>query len=112
APCTTANGCFTKINEQGKTSPLPAANASWSGEISLDLDMVSAMCPDCKILLVEANSASLADLGAAVNAAASLGAVAISNSYGGSEYSGDTASATEWYAHPGVLVTASTGDSG
>lgn len=112
APCTTANGCFAKVNEQGSASPLPPASAAWSGEISLDLDVVSAMCPDCKILLVEASTPALSDMGAAVDMAASLGAVAISNSYGGSESSGDGAWTTAYYGHPGVLVTASTGDDG
>ena len=79
---------------------------------SLDLDMVSAMCPDCKILLVEAASASITDLGAAVNAAANAGAAAISNSYGGGEYSMETVVTSSYFNHPGVLVTASTGDSG
>src|SRR5512143_2418333 len=51
--CTTANGCFTKVNDQGQPSPLPAPNAQWEGETMLDLDAVSAICPNCKILLVE-----------------------------------------------------------
>jgi subtilase family serine protease len=104
--CTTANGCFRKVNQTG-SSRAPRANASWAQEISLDLDMVSAACPDCKILLVEANSASFADLGTAVNTAARLGAVAISNSYGGSDQA--TLSA---YDHPNIAITASTGDGG
>ena len=54
--CTTANGCFKKVNQNGATSPLPAANAGWSSEIMLDLEMVSAICPNCHILLVEASS--------------------------------------------------------
>src|SRR6267142_5666923 len=85
-PCTTANGCFKKVNQSGATSPLPTPDVGWAQEISLDLDMVSAACPQCKILLVEANSTSITDLGAAVNTAAAMGAVAISNSYGGPEF--------------------------
>jgi hypothetical protein len=110
--CTTANGCFKKINQNGGTSPLPAGDYGWAEEISLDLDMVSAACPDCHILLVEANSASIADLGAGVNrAAATPGVVAISNSYGSSEDSSVT-SADQYYNHPGIAITASSGDSG
>ncbi len=105
------SGCFTKVNQSGGTV-LPAANASWGQEIALDLDMVTAACPNCKILLVEANSSSLTDLGTAVNTAARLGANAISNSYGGSESSSDTAYDTSYYNHPGVAITASSGDSG
>ena len=56
--CTTANGCFRKVNQSGQSSPLPAADSGWSGEISLDIDMVSAICPSCHILLVEASSNS------------------------------------------------------
>lgn len=110
APCTTANGCFRKVNQTGGSTP-PAANASWAQEISLDLDMVSAICPNCHILLVESNSAGFADLGAAVNEAASLGANAISNSYGGTEFSTETAYDT-YYNHPGHAITVSSGDSG
>ncbi len=110
-PCTTANGCFRKVNQNGGTS-YPRANTGWAEEISLDLDMVSAICPACHILLVEATSNSLANLGAAVNEAASLGAVAISNSYGGGEYSSETGDEQTYYNHPGIAVTASSGDNG
>src|SRR5262249_49819932 len=109
--CSSASGCFRKVNQSGQASPLPAANASWSQEISLDLDMASAMCPNCRILLVEASSASYADLGPAENTAASLGATAISNSYGGGEISSES-SFDGYYNHPGIAVTASSGDSG
>jgi len=109
APCAVGT-CFRQVDEHGGTS-YPASNAGWGEEISLDLDMVSAVCPNCNILLVEAASASYADLGTAVNTAASLGANAISNSYGGSEFNGETAYDT-YYNHPGVAVTVSSGDSG
>jgi subtilase family serine protease len=108
--CTTANGCFSKVDQKGGTR-YPRANASWAQEISLDLDMVSAACPACHILLVEATSATIANLGAAVNTAARLGATAISNSYGGTEFSGETSYET-YYHHPGVAITVSSGDAG
>jgi subtilase family serine protease len=104
--CSTANGCFRKVNQSGGSS-LPKTDAGWATEISLDLDMVSAACPSCRILLVEASSSSFANLGAAVNYAATQGVAAISNSYGGSDASQLTA-----YDHPGIAITASTGDSG
>jgi subtilase family serine protease len=88
----------------------PRDNTGWSQESALDLDMASAMCPNCRIILVEADSASYSSLAAAVNMAASLGAKVISNSYGGGE-SGSSGYASA-YAHPGVAVTASAGDSG
>jgi subtilase family serine protease len=110
-PCTTANGCFLKVNQSGGKK-YPRANGGWSQEISLDLDMVSATCPNCKIVLVEASTASLTNLGAAVNEAAALGATEISNSYGGSESSYDTSYDSSYYNHPGVAITASSGDNG
>ena len=108
--CTTANGCFRKVNQTGGTT-YPAANSSWSQEISLDLDMVSAVCPNCHILLVEATNTGFANLGTAVNTAASLGAQAISNSYGGTDTSSDSPY-DSYYNHPGHAVTVSTGDYG
>jgi len=110
-PCTTANGCFKKINQNGGSLP-PRANAGWAEEISLDLDMVSAICPNCHILLVEASSNSFANLAAAVDRAANTpGVVAISNSYGGSEY-GSEVTDQQHYNHPGIAVTVSSGDGG
>jgi subtilase family serine protease len=108
--CTTANGCFKKVDQNGGTN-YPLANSSWAEEISLDLDMVSAICPNCNILLVEASSASFTNLGTAVDTAVNLGANVISNSYAGSEFSGETAYAS-YYDHPGTVITASAGDYG
>jgi subtilase family serine protease len=112
--CTTANGCFKKVNENGDASPLPPTEPpgdDWATEESLDMDMVSAACPLCHIDLVEANSDSFDDLGTAVDAAVTLGAQYVSNSYGGSDFSGE-ASLDVYYNHPGVAVTASAGDDG
>ncbi|HEV2346712.1 MAG TPA: S53 family peptidase [Actinocrinis sp.] len=110
--CTVANGCFKKVNEQGSTSPLPSTDYGWAEEESLDVDMVSAICPDCHILLVEASSATTTDLAAAENAAAAApGVVSVSNSWGGAESSSQT-SADSAFNHPGVAITASAGDSG
>ncbi len=110
--CTTANGCFKQVNENGATSPLPSTDYGWGLEISLDLDMVSATCPSCHILLVEASSANNADLYKAEDtAAATSGVVAISNSYGGSEASSETADDAH-FNHPGIAITASSGDNG
>jgi subtilase family serine protease len=112
SPCTTANGCFRKVNQSGGTK-YPRANAGWAEEISLDIDMVSATCPGCHILLVEASNSSLANLGAAVNYAASQpGVAAISNSYGGGEYSTEASDAGRYYTHPGIAITVSSGDNG
>ena len=110
--CTTANGCFKKVNQNGAASPLPVANRGWSSEIMLDMEMVSAICPNCHILLVEASSPSTANLGTAVNTAVAQGAVAVSNSYGGSESSSETSADNSYYKHAGVAIVASSGDSG
>jgi subtilase family serine protease len=109
--CTTANGCFRKVNQNGQTSPLPSSDTGWAGEISLDVDMVSAVCPNCHILLIEANSNSDADLYAAVDRAVTMGAKYVSNSWGGAEYSGQTTDDSH-FNHPGVAITVSSGDSG
>jgi subtilase family serine protease len=109
--CTTANGCFRKVDQNGGTN-YPGADSSWAGEIALDVDMVSAICTNCNILLVEANSASLGDLGTAVNTAVSLGANEVSNSYGGGQSSNDPSACSTYYDHPNVAITASTGDGG
>ena len=106
--CTVANGCFRQLNETGGTK-LPSNNASWSQEISLDLDTVSAICPGCHIDLVEGTTSGFSDLSTAENTAAGLGVVAISNSYGGSEFSGETADDTA-YHHAGIAITVSAGD--
>ncbi len=109
AACTTANGCFRKVNQTGGTT-YPATDAGWSLEIALDVETAREICQNCTILLVEANSSSLADLGAAENEAVALGANVISNSWGAGEYSGETSDETRYFKHPGVVITASSGD--
>ncbi|HZU63378.1 MAG TPA: S53 family peptidase [Novosphingobium sp.] len=108
--CTTANGCFIKLNQAGVAGSYPAGNVGWQQETALDLDIVSAMCPNCKIMLVEATTASFANLAAAVNTAVAKGAKVVSNSYGGSETGSSSYAAA--YNHPGIAITVSAGDSG
>jgi subtilase family serine protease len=107
--CITANGCFRKIDQNGGTS-YPRKNAGWALEISLDLDMASAICPACHILLVEAKTNSFANLGAAENQAVAQHANVISNSWGGSDASDSTYGA--YFNHPGTAITVSSGDGG
>ncbi|HEY0987760.1 MAG TPA: S53 family peptidase [Kofleriaceae bacterium] len=107
--CTSASGCFRMVNQTGGTT-FPALNVGWAKEAALDLDMASAMCPGCKLLLVEANAATFADLAAAVNTAVSLGAHVVNNSYGGGE--SGTTTLESAYNHAGVAIIASSGDSG
>jgi subtilase family serine protease len=108
--CTTANGCLRIIDQNGGSS-LPRMDIGWAQEQALDVQAVSAACPDCKIVMVQAKTPSFANLGAAVNTAAKqAGVVAISNSYGGSDAPDSTYG--KYYNHPGIAVTASTGDDG
>jgi N-acetylneuraminic acid mutarotase len=109
--CTTANGCFTKLDQDGGHN-FPAEDANWSLETALDLDAVSSACPDCRILLVEADSAGLDDLGQAVDTAAALDPAAISNSYGVPGEVSGAAAYDHYYDHPGIAVTVSSGDFG
>jgi subtilase family serine protease len=108
--CTTANLCFKKVDQNGGTR-YPAPNSGWALEIALDVETVHGICPGCKILLVEASSNSFADLGAAENEAVALGANVVSNSWGGSEGSGET-SLDSYFNHPGRVITFSSGDNG
>jgi subtilase family serine protease len=109
-PCTTATGCFRKVDETGGTI-YPAPSPDWGLEISLDLDMVSATCPNCHIVLVEATTNLNSDMYAAEDEAARLGANEISDSWGGNESSAETASDVH-FNHPGSVITASSGDNG
>jgi subtilase family serine protease len=108
--CTTANGCFKKVNQRGVQGSYPTTNTGWSQETALDLDMASAMCPGCTLLLVEADSATFQNLATAVNTAAAMGAHAISNSYGGGE--SGSSSFEPFYNYAGIAVTVSSGDGG
>ena len=110
--CTTANRCFRKVDENGGTH-YPGPNKGWAQEISVDLDMVSAACPGCHILLVEATSAANNNLGASVNTAVSLGATEVSNSYVDGEKQINVAQFDSmYYHHPGVPLIAGSGDYG
>jgi subtilase family serine protease len=113
-PCTSGgtNPCFTKVNQNGVAGSYPVADTGWAEEIALDLDMVSSACPSCHILLVEASSNSFTNLMAGVDtAAARADVVAISNSYGANEFSGETTYDSH-FNHPGKAITVSSGDSG
>ncbi len=109
--CTTANGCFKKVNQAGGTS-YPQTNAGWALEISLDVEITHAICPNCKILLVEATSNSFANLIAAEDYARTHANI-VSNSWGGGEFSSETTSSYDGhFNHVGIPITFSTGDGG
>ncbi|PWU24967.1 MAG: peptidase S8 [Candidatus Rokuibacteriota bacterium] len=107
--CTIANGCFKKVNQTGGTS-YPRSNGGWALEISLDVQIAHATCPNCKILLVEASSNSFANLLAAEDYATGHATV-VSNSWGGGESSSETGYDSH-FNRPGIPITVSSGDSG
>ncbi len=102
----TAN--FTKYNQNGQQSNYPTGNTGWGVEIDLDVEMVSAVCPNCTIYLIEANSNYTNDLYTAEEEAVKLGAHIISNSWGG----GGGSPSGNAFNHSGVTYLASAGDSG
>lgn len=110
-PCTSASGCFRKVDQRGGQH-LPVGNGGWAEETSLDLDMVSAICPNCNILLVEGDTGKALDLGYAVNTAVRLGATEVSNSYGYRGTPKGRQALSVFYDHPGVPITVSSGDNG
>jgi len=108
--------CFRKVNQKGEEANYPGASASWSREISLDLDMISAVCPECHILLVEANNNENSVMGEADNEAAALGATEISDSW--DEYESAFSKAeieygdSHYYNHPGIPITVAASEEG
>jgi hypothetical protein len=110
-PCTTANGCFTKVNQRGLQSGYPAANSGWALETALDVEMVSAICPLCHIVLGESDDDSFENLAATQDTVAALHPVAISDSFGGTEFSGQGHFDAD-FVHSGILTVAATGDDG
>jgi subtilase family serine protease len=108
-PCTTANGCFKKVNQTGGTK-LPRADSGWALEISLDIQWAHAIAPGAKILLVEATTNSFTNLLAAEDYAKTH-AQYVSNSWGASEFSGESQYDSH-FSQPGVSFFVSAGDAG
>jgi Ricin-type beta-trefoil lectin domain/Subtilase family len=110
-PCTTASGCLRIVDEQGQARPLPRPMVDWADEESLDLDMVSAICPRCHILLVEATNNQDTSLSLAEQTAVTMGARYVSNSWAGAEFYGQESFA-HYFDHPGVVIAFASGDYG
>jgi subtilase family serine protease len=109
--CTLASKCLRIVNQEGHSSPLPhepPASDDWRGEQSLDLDMVSAICPNCKIILVQTNNNYTTNLYAGVKTAGTLGPKYIGVSWGG----GPEGSDNPIFHQPGVVIAAAAGDNG
>ena len=112
-PAETATSFRVVNGADGTSTPAPIDTSGWSGEIALDVQAVRSVCRGCSILLVEATSDSDADLEAAENTAARLGAIEISNSFGAPEFVDPSTSAdAAAFNHPGIIITASAGDDG
>lgn len=109
--CTLASHCLRIVNENGAATPLPAASTSWAQDQSINLDMVSAICPNCRILLVQASSNSLTDLGTAEDSAVTLGAKFVANSWGDLQFLGET-SYEHYFDHPGAAIVFASGTGG
>jgi subtilase family serine protease len=109
--CPATHGCFRKVNQYGGRVPLSGPIPGWTQEMGLDVQMISAVCPACRILLVEARTADLGDLAGAVDTAVALGADVVSNSYYAPEYDSELDDEAH-FNHPGVAITASSGDLG
>lgn len=112
--CTIKSGCLTLVNEDGETDPLPPDNPSWWGESALDMDMVSASCPQCKILYVESNpNEDITGLLRSINTAVDLGARIVTNSWGayndGPWLDRDYA---QYFRHPHHVILFASGDIG
>jgi hypothetical protein len=110
-PCTVASKCLRILNQEGKTSPLPAEpppSDDWKGEESLDLDMVSAVCPSCKIILIQTNNNLISNLYTGVKTAGALGAKYIGASWG----NGPEGSDNPIFHQAGVVIAAAAGDNG
>jgi len=106
------------VNQNGKSKPskLPADNAGWDQEIAMDVEWAHAIAPGANLLLVETKNDNTNNLVAGVQFAVSVPDVSVvSLSWGGSEFSGETADDADFIApsgHQGVTVVAAAGDDG
>jgi Subtilase family len=112
--CDVSSGCLKILNQDGKTHPLPPPgtgnDAGWLGEEAIDVSMVSANCPNCRIVMIQATSSTGTDLFKAERTAADLHPSAISNSWDSGEYKSEKHDAIESFDHPGIAITVAAGD--
>jgi subtilase family serine protease len=105
--CTTANGCFTKVDANGGNN-YPSYNGGWAFEIAIDVEWAHTIAPGAKILLVEAKSANTPDLLSAEDYAREH-AQYVSNSWATHEFKGE-ANDDSHFMQPGVSFFAASGD--
>jgi subtilase family serine protease len=122
-PCTTANGCLrktanvtpTNITDTGGATSIAAhaaTAAGWAAETDADIEIMSAVCPNCKIMISEAPTNSIGDLSYAVSNAAYAGATIVNASFGAAESSIDTSFGWAYENIKNVKVVAAAGDGG
>ncbi|MFI1075470.1 S8 family serine peptidase [Streptomyces puniciscabiei] len=109
-PCTKANGCLRVINQNGGTTPPSGTDPTWAFESSIDVDAVSAACPDCHILVVETDDNFFTNLFAGVDQAVAQGAKFINNSWVLPEASFESNFDFHFSNNPGVAFTFGSGD--
>ena len=109
--CAQAGHCLRIVNEHGGTTGLPGPEPGWAASQATQMDAISALCPRCHLLLVDASSTSLTDLGTAEDTAVTLGARFVVNGWSGIEFAGETSYAG-YFNHPGVAIVFAAGDTG
>lgn len=102
---------FRKVNQYGKSGPLPSGDRRAGSETSLDLQAVRAVCRSCRLLLVEAAQPTAGSLATAENTAVRLGAQVVTNSFGEPEHP-VSRRVRQAFDHPGRVLVASVGDDG
>ena len=110
-PCTSTDGCFSQVNQTATPPQPPPAGTSWPVTTDTALDMISAVCPNCHLLLVQANTPAITDLGAAVNVAAAQGANVIEIGWDVTEFSGETSDDTKYFTHKGIAIIVASAES-
>ncbi|MET8870340.1 hypothetical protein ABZW11_46015 [Nonomuraea sp. NPDC004580] len=105
-PCDADFPCFKKINQRGGDTP-PAPSPAWAVHSSVGLQLAAAACPNCKLLLVQADDPSLASMAAAVDQAAAQGVTAVVPMWGVAEYDGQNALAARFDHAPTTVVAPS-----
>jgi subtilase family serine protease len=109
--CDKSSGCLRIVNQYGKKAPLPPSYPSGGvTEQALDVDMVSANCPHCEILVVQAESDFGKGVFIAERTAARMRPVAIANTWGQNEFKGEARNQQRYFHHPGIAITVSAGD--
>lgn len=124
-PCTLANGCLRKVGAGAtaahsavgtpssvSANPTSPGGIGWAAETDIDLDVVSAVCPNCRIVLAEAATDSIADLSAAVGAGIAANATIVNASFGAPEQSDDLQYASIYKNTGHAKVVAAAGDWG